>query len=65
VSALEDLVGELEGAAARLRSGRISPEQAAALVERCADLAARVDSELERQARAAREDPLPGQEELL
>jgi hypothetical protein len=65
VSALEDLVGELEDAATRLRSGRISPEQAAALVERCADLAARVDSELERQARAAREDPLPGQEELL
>jgi predicted DNA-binding transcriptional regulator YafY len=65
MSGLDELIGELERAAARLRSGELSPDEAAALVERCAELAGRVDSELERQARAAGEEPLPGQEELL
>jgi exonuclease VII small subunit len=65
MSALNELVQELEQAAARLRSGDVQPDEAAELVERCAELAARLDSEVERQARAAREEPLPGQEELL
>jgi hypothetical protein len=65
MSALDELVLELEQAAARLRSGDVQPDEAAELVERCAELAARLDSEVERQARMAREEPLPGQEELL
>jgi hypothetical protein len=62
VSALDDAIAELETAAARLRSEDISPEEAAELVERCAEIAARVGAELDRRA-----DPgeSPGQETLL
>jgi exonuclease VII small subunit len=62
VSTLEDMIGELERAAARLRSGEIEGEEAAALVERCAELAAGADAALDREARSG---PPPGQEELL
>jgi predicted DNA-binding transcriptional regulator YafY len=60
---LDGLVRELEDVAARLRSEELPPEEAAALVERCAELAARVGSELDAQARAASE--AEGQERLL
>jgi hypothetical protein len=62
VSALDEAIAELEGAAERLRSEDISPEEAAELVERCAEIAARVGAELDRRA-----DPgeSPGQETLL
>ena len=60
---LDDAIAELEGAAARLRSEDIAPEEAADLVERCAELAARVGAELER--RSAPEGTAPGQERLL
>jgi len=62
---LEVLAGELEGAAERLRSGELDSEQAAELVERCAELAARLGSEVERLAREARTEVPPGQESLL
>lgn len=62
---LEDLVGQLEDAAARLRSGELEGPEAAALVEQCAELAGRLARELERLARDARAEPDPGQETLL
>ena len=60
---LDGLVRELEDVATRLRSGEMLPEEAAALVERCAELAARIGSELDAQSRAASETE--GQERLL
>ena len=64
--ALEGLVRELEDAAARLREDDLGAEEAAELVERLADLAARVGSELDRAGREAERDtPGEGQEQLL
>ena len=60
---LDDLVTELENAAARLRSGELEAAEAAQLVERCAELAGRIGSELDAQSRAASETE--GQERLL
>jgi hypothetical protein len=65
VSEIDPLIQELEDAARKLRAGEIQGEDAAALVERCAELAGQLDSELDRQARAARAEGLPGQEKLL
>ena len=63
---LDILVRELEDAAARLRAGGLDADEAAALVERCAELAGRTGSELDRVAREAdREPPAGGQEQLL
>jgi len=66
---LDTLVGELQAAAAGLRRGQLDAEQAAAVVDRCADLATRVGVELDSVERAARAEahaePRPGQEELL
>ena len=62
---LEVLAGELEAAAEQLRSGELDAEQAAELVDRCAELAARLGSEVERLAREARSEMPPGQETLL
>jgi hypothetical protein len=61
---LHELVVELEDTAAQLRSGELSPEDAAQAVERCAKLAGRVGSQLDELAREP-DDTLPGQEELL
>ena len=61
--ALDEAIAELARAAERLRSGDLPAEEAAELVERCAELAARVGAELDR-----RSDPdrtTPGQETLL
>ena len=62
---LEDLVTELEQTAARLRKGDLDREEAAALVERCADLANRVGGQLEREARGAESGDGPGAQEQL
>lgn len=63
---LQTLVRDLEYAATRLRAGDLDGDEAAELVERCAELAARVGSELDRAARDAdREGPGDGQERLL
>ena len=62
---LESLVDELEAAAARLRSEELEPEEAAAVVERCAELAARIGAELDAESRAASQAPAAGQERLL
>jgi hypothetical protein len=68
-SSLDAITGALEEAATRLRSGELESDEAAALVERCAQLAADAGAELERQARAASDWPSepepPNQERLL
>lgn len=61
---LEDLVARLDRAAEQLRSGELSADAAATLVEDCAALAAQASAELDRAARAAVHEP-PGQESLL
>ena len=62
MTALDDAIAELERAAERLRGEELTPEEAAELVERCAEIAARVGGELDRRAAG---DTAPGQETLL
>jgi hypothetical protein len=64
-SALDPLIDELESTARALSEGRIDGDEAARLVERSAELAARLGSELDRLARARPEDDDAGQERLL
>ena len=63
--ALEELITRLERAAEQLRSGELSQDAAAGLVEDCASLAGQAGAELERRAKAAASEPLPGQDSLL
>jgi hypothetical protein len=60
VSALAE---ELEAVAERLRSGSLEQDEAASLVERCAELAGRLGAEIDARARVAGE--AEGQERLL
>jgi exonuclease VII small subunit len=62
---LDELIGRLERAAEQLRSGELSQDAAATLVEDCAALANEAGAELERRARANVEEPPPGQDSLL
>ena len=62
---LEDLITRLERAAEQLRSGELSTDAAATLVEDCAALAAEAGAELDRRVRAAAQEPLPRQDSLL
>ena len=62
---LDELVGRLERAAEQLRSGDLSADAAATVVEDCAALASQASAELERRAREAAREPLPGQDSLL
>ena len=64
-TSLDELVERLERAAEQLRSGDLSPDAAASLVEDCAGLASQASAELERLARAAAHEPIPGQDSLL
>ncbi|MEA2267383.1 MAG: hypothetical protein QOE27_2966 [Solirubrobacteraceae bacterium] len=63
--ALDRLIDRLDRAAEQLRSGELSPDAAATLVEDCAALATEAGAELERRARAAAEEPPPGQHRLI
>ena len=65
MSDLEDLSAELEGLADRLRSGELEGAQAAEVVERCAEVAARLGSALDAAARSTERGDLEGQERLL
>ncbi len=65
MNALESGAARLEEAAERLRAGDLDGEEAAALVQRCAELAAALGADLERESRAGPAEPVPGQEELL
>ena len=62
---LDALVEQLGRAAEQLRSGDLSSDAAAGLVEDCAALATQASAELERMSRAAASEPLPGQDRLL
>jgi hypothetical protein len=64
-STLDALVQRLDRAAEQLRTGDLSSDAAAGLVEDCAALASQASAELERMARASVHDPLPGQDTLL
>lgn len=60
---LEGMAQELESVADKLRSGALDADEAADLVERCAELAARIGQELDSRSRSASESE--GQERLL
>jgi exonuclease VII small subunit len=62
---LDQLITRLERAAEQLRSGDLSADAAAGLVEDCAALASQASAELERRRREAERDALPGQDSLL
>ncbi len=58
--ALTQLTDHLDRAAAELRTGALSADDAAVLVEDCARMATEASAELDRRARAAQSDePLP------
>jgi hypothetical protein len=71
VEELDDLIARLERAAEQLRSGEVSPDAAASIVEDCAAVAGRAASELEQLTRdeelapMAEEESRPGQDTLL
>ena len=60
---LEQLAGELEALADKLRADAIDADEAADLVERCADLAQRIGAEIDARGRSAGE--AEGKERLL
>ena len=60
---LEQLSEELEAVADKLRSGAVDPDEGADLVERCAELAARLGVEIDARARGTGDSE--GQERLL
>ena len=62
---IDDLIAQLERASEQLRSGELSADAAATMVEDCAALATQASSELERQAWAEVSQPAPGQDSLL
>ncbi len=57
---LDELIARLERAAEQLRSGELSADAAATLVEDCAALATQASAELERRARSELHAPRPG-----
>jgi hypothetical protein len=70
VEHLDNLIAQLERAAEQLRSGELSPDAAATMVEDCAALATQAAVELERLAQADLRSmdafaPAPGQDSLL
>jgi exonuclease VII small subunit len=62
---LDDMITRLERAAEQLRSGELSPDAAATMVEDCATLATQAAAELEQLSRAEASAPPPGQDSLL
>ena len=60
---LDGLIDELQATAAQLRTGQLGADDAAELVERCAELAARIGSGLDAAGREASHGE--GQERLL
>ena len=62
---LDALIDRLERAAEQLRSGDLSQDAAATLVEDCASIAGQAGAELERRARQAAVEQIPGQDSLL
>jgi hypothetical protein len=62
---LDDVIERLERAAEQLRSGELSSDAAATMVENCAALATQAAAELELLARGEDPAPAPGQDTLL
>jgi hypothetical protein len=62
---IDELIERLERAAEQLRSGELSADAAATLVEDCAALATQSSAEIERLARNEATPQMPGQESLL
>jgi exonuclease VII small subunit len=62
---IDELIDRLERAAEQLRSGELSPDAAATLVEDCAALATQASAELDRLARTDVTSAPPGQDSLL
>jgi hypothetical protein len=62
---LDEAISQLERAAEQLRSGELSTDAAATLVEDCAALATQAAAELEQLTRAEVPGPAPGQDTLL
>jgi hypothetical protein len=65
VERLDDLIARLERAAEQLRSGELSSDAAATMVEDCAALATQAAAELEQLTEAEVSAPAPGQDTLL
>ena len=65
VDRFDDVIARLERAAEQLRSGELSADAAATLVEDCATLASNAAAELEQLARSPAPAPAPGQDTLL
>jgi len=65
IERLDDLIARLERASEQLRSGELSPDAAATMVEDCAALATQAAAELEQLTRAEVTAPAPGQDTLL
>jgi hypothetical protein len=65
VERLDDLITRLERAAEQLRSGELSSDAAATMVEDCASLATQAAAELEELTRVEVSAPAPGQDSLL
>ena len=65
VERLDEVIARLERAAEQLRSGELSPDAAATMVEDCASLATQAAAELEQLSRADAFAPAPGQDTLL
>jgi exonuclease VII small subunit len=62
---LDDAIARLDRAAEQLRSGELSQDAAASIVEDCAALATQASAELEQLTRAEASAPPPGQDTLL
>ena len=71
VDQLDEVISRLERAAEQLRSGELSPDAAATMVEDCAALATQAAAELEQLTRAEVSapgevsPPAPGQDTLI
>jgi len=65
VEHLDEVIARLERAAEQLRSGELSADAAATMVEDCAALATQAAAELEQLTREESSAPPPGQDTLL
>jgi hypothetical protein len=65
IERLDEMITRLSRAAEQLRSGELSPDAAATMVEDCASLATQAAAELEQLTRADAAAPAPGQDSLL
>ena len=65
IGRLEQITGQLDTAALKLRDADVTSEEATRLASECAELASQAVAELDRLTRGAAQESVPGQEELL